>query len=123
MLDTRSENNKPCMQSLQEPLFVGIDFVISFMQMTHRYTCHSNRMKTLCKYNPSHSLRTVSLTLRDGCVQTSSNPTVTTVLLTFKHNVFYMEHVTRCVGDINIISVNTVRHVGIILDCALNMQQ
>jgi len=34
-----------------------------------------------------------------------------------------MENVTVCFGDINIISVNTVRNLGVIFDSALNLEQ
>jgi len=66
-------------------LSVGMDFLTIFMQMTHTYTSHSSRRKTLWKHNPFHSLRIVLLTLRDGCVQTCWNWTVTRRKLCCSH--------------------------------------
>ena len=40
-----------------------------------------------------------------------------------KHKALQIEHITLCVGDINITPVNTVRNLGVIFECAVNMEQ
>ena len=45
------------------------------------------------------------------------------VLFTSKHNAIHMKNVTVCFGDINITPVNTVRNLGVIFECAVNMEQ
>jgi len=117
-----ARRNTPCTLSFYEPLSVGMDFLTIFMQMKHSYTSHSTRRKTLWKHNPYHSLRTVLLTLRDGCVQTCSSDKTEVILFTSKHNAIHMENVTVCFGDINITSENTVRNLRVIFDSALNME-
>ena len=45
------------------------------------------------------------------------------ILFTSKHNAIHMKNVTVCFGDINITPVNTVRNLGVIFECAVNMEQ
>ena len=40
-----------------------------------------------------------------------------------KHKALQIEHITLCVGDINITTVHTVRNLGVICDAALTMEQ
>ena len=102
-----------------------MDFLTIFIQMRHNYTSHSSRMKMLCEHNPSHSLRTVLLTLgwmRTIMVKLNSDK-AEVMLFTSKHNAIHMENFTVCFGDINITPVNTARNLGVIFDSALNMKQ
>ena len=45
------------------------------------------------------------------------------MLFISKHRALQIEHITLCVGDINITTVNTVRNLGVIFDAALTMEK